>query len=145
MAHGYGARVPTLVARHEGAMRFSAEIRGHKVMTDQPAPSGGDAAVMPLELLGSALGTCIALYVHHFLASRGLPTEGMRTEVVALGAANPSRIGRYEVEVVLPDGVPESYRPLIERVARSCPAHATLQHPPEIAIEIADRSAAQAG
>lgn len=138
MASKYGAMVPTLVAKHEGGMRFSAEIRGHKVMTDQPVPSGADSAVMPLELLGSALGTCIALYVHHFLASRGLPTEGMRAEVVALGAPNPNRIGRFEVEVVLPEGVPESYRPMIERVARSCPAHATLQHPPEIVIEVAE-------
>jgi hypothetical protein len=37
---------------------------------------------------------------------------------------------------VLPDGVPEAYLPMLERVARSCPAHNTLTQPPEIGIEL---------
>jgi len=36
---------------------------------------------MPLELIGAALGSCIALYVQRFLHVRNLPYHGMRVEV----------------------------------------------------------------
>ncbi len=127
---------PVLTARHDGGMRFVAEIRGHQVVTDQPEYGrGADSAAMPLELLSAALGTCIALYVHQFLAVRLLPTEGLRIEVVATAATErPKRIGRYDVTVHLPADVPPSMHALIERVAVSCPAHATLTHSPQITV-----------
>lgn len=127
-----------MTARHDGGMRFVAEIRGHQVATDQPEYGrGADSAAMPLELLGAALSTCIALYVHQFLAVRSLPTEGLRVDVIATPAEDrPKRIGRYDVEVRLPADVPESMHAMIERVAVSCPAHATLTHSPEIIVSL---------
>jgi|SRR5690554_1548891 putative redox protein len=130
--------VPVMTARHDGGMRFVAEIRGHRIETDQPVEGRGeDSAAMPLELLGAALSTCIALYVHQFLAVRSLPTEGLRVELTATQADDrPKRIGRYQVVVRLPEGVPESMHEMIQRVATSCPAHATLSHPPEISVSL---------
>lgn len=132
---GYG---PTMTTTHEGGMRYVAEIRGHRVVTDQPAHGGGaDAAAMPLELLGAALSTCIALYVDQFLKARALPAEGLRVELVAsMSADRPRRIGRYDVTVHLPEGVPSSVHEMIERVAVSCPAHATLSHSPQIEVSL---------
>lgn len=129
---------PVMTARHDGGMRFVAEVRGHQVATDQPEYGrGADSAAMPLELLGAALSTCIALYVHQFLAVRSLPTDGLRVELVATAAEErPKRIGSYDVAVRLPAGVPDSMLPLIERVAVSCPAHATLTHSPEIRVAL---------
>ena len=126
-------RTPVLSATHAGGMRFAAEIRGHRIETDQPAYGGGqDSAAMPLELLSAALGTCVALYVHQFLVTRELPTEGLRVEVGTEMAHKPKRIGSFDVRVILPDGIPDEYHERIERVAASCPAHNTLMHPPEI-------------
>jgi uncharacterized OsmC-like protein len=130
--------VTTTIITNNGGLRFDAEVRGHIVPTDQPVHAGGsDSAAMPLDLLNVALGTCIALYTHQFLASRQLPTQGLRVEVVAERAAgSPKRIGRFDVRIALPDGVPSSMLPLIERVAKSCPVHNTLEHPPAIDFEI---------
>jgi uncharacterized OsmC-like protein len=128
---------PVLMAKHDGGLRFTADIRGHTIATDQPERGGGsDSAPMPLELLGASLGTCITLYVHQFLAARSLPTDGLRVDVVSTSEKNPKRIGRFNVRVHLPEGIPEQYMEMIERVAVSCPAHATLTHAPEIAVSV---------
>ncbi len=130
----HGARPPITVT-HEGGVKFAAQIRQHVVMVDQPMRGGGeDSAPMPLELLGASLGTCVALYVQQFLHTRGLPTEGMRVEVDPQGAQG--RIGKFAVRVILRDALPANYSAMLERVARSCPAHNTLTHGAEVDVNI---------
>jgi uncharacterized OsmC-like protein len=125
------------VVTHEHGVRFAAQIRSHRIVVDQPERGGGnDEGPMPLELLGAALGTCIALYVKKYLASRDLPFEGMRVEVEQHNAANPHRVGQFSVRVVLPAELPEHHAEMMERVVRSCPAHATLEHGAAMDIRI---------
>jgi uncharacterized OsmC-like protein len=124
-----------MVITHEGGVKFAAQIRGHRVLVDQPAAGGGeDSAPMPLELLGASLGTCVALYVQQFCQARGLPYAGMRVEVDSRGAQG--RIGQFDVRVTLPEALPAHYAQMLERVARSCPAHNTLVHGAEVAVQI---------
>ena len=126
-----------IVITHEGGMRFAAQVRSHRIVVDQPAKAGGeDAGPMPLELLGASLGTCVALYVQQYGQSRGLPFEGMRVEVEQRGAANPGRVGEFVVRVVLPVALEKHDAEVVERVARSCPAHHTLAHGSIITVEI---------
>jgi hypothetical protein len=87
----------------------------------------------------------VALYVHQFCQSRGLTDEGLRVEVQQRGAQNPNRIGLFEVRVVLPLGVSPEYLEMLERVARSCPAHHTLVEGAEVAVRIDAGAAATAG
>lgn len=131
-------RRPPMVITHEGGVKFAAQIREHRVLTDQPlgAGAGENAGPMPLELLGASIGTCVALYVQQFCSSRGLPYEGMRVEVETRGEKNPNRIGLFEVRVVLPEALPAEYGELLERVARSCPAHNTLVTGSEVSVKI---------
>jgi putative redox protein len=127
----------------DGAMRFTADVRGHKVHVDQPSVAGGeDTAPAPLELMPASLGTCVAFFVQQFLATRGLDAEGLTVEVRTTGAANPHRIGRFEVDVQVPAGVPERYRDAVKRAAETCTVHHTLMHQPEIAIRVAELPAA---
>ena len=124
-----------MVVTHDGGLRFTADIRGHKLVVDQPLSAGGaDAGPMPLELLGASLGTGVALYVQQFLHARSLNHEGMRVEVDPRGAQG--RIGRFDVKVVLPEALPPQYAALLERVAKSCPAHNTLVHGAEVEVAI---------
>lgn len=128
---------PLLVATHDGGMRFVAEVRGHRIETDQPESGRGeDSAPMPLELIGASLATCIALYARQYLVARELPTDGLRVELRSEMAKDPKRIGRLDVALVLPPDLPDEHRERLERVAASCPAHATLMHPPEIAVRL---------
>ena len=124
-----------MVITHVEGVKFAAQIRQHRLTVDQPLRGGGDdSAPMPLELLGAALGTCVALYVQQFCHARGLKYEGMRVEVDPQGAQG--RIGRFDVRVVLPGPLPPQYEEMLERVAKSCPAHNTLVHGAEVAVEI---------
>jgi uncharacterized OsmC-like protein len=123
----------------DGGVRFTADIRGHKVRVDQPRQGGGeDSAPGPLELLPASLGTCVAYFVQQFLTTRGIDTKGLEVEVGVAGAPNPHRIGRFDVRVVLPEGVPERYRDQVARVAETCTVHHTLTHQPEIAVEVVE-------
>jgi len=123
----------------DGGVRFTADIRGHKVAVDQPRQAGGeDSAPMPLELLPTALGTCVAFFVQQFLTTRGLDATGMEVQVFSAGAANPHRIGLLEVTVAVPNGVPERYREAVRRAAETCTVHHTLTHKPDISVEIVE-------
>lgn len=133
---GTGVRAP-IVVTHDGGLRFEAQVRSHRIVVDQPERAGGaDGGPMPIELLGVSLGTCVALYVQQFCHARGLSTAGLRIEVTQHGAQNPGRIGTFAVRVELPEGLPEQYLPMLERVARSCPAHNTLEHGAAVEVEI---------
>lgn len=126
-----------MVVTHEGGLKFATQIRGHTLIVDQPEKAGSnDEGPMPLELLGASVGSCVALYVQQFCETRGLPYEGMRVEVETVGARNPGRIGRFDVRVVLQEEIPEEYAGMLERVARSCPAHNTLVTGSEVAVRI---------
>jgi uncharacterized OsmC-like protein len=132
-----------IVVTWDGGVRFTADIRGHKVSVDQPPQGGGeDRAPMPLELLPASLGTCVALFVKQFLATRGLDPAGMTVEVGTQGAPNPHRIGRFEVQVNVPGGIPDKYRDAVKRVAESCTVHHTLSGHPEIDVTIDEGVAA---
>lgn len=128
----------TMVITYEGGLRFAAAVRSHRIIVDQPARGGGeDAGPMPLEMLGVSLGTCVALYVQQFCAARAIPTEGMRVEVDQRGAQLPNRIGGFMVRVMLPGEIPPQYAGMLERVARSCPAHNTLAHGAAVDVRVA--------
>ena len=134
-----------IVVTHEGGVKFAAQIRSHRVVVDQPVRGGGsDTGPAPIELLGASLGTCVALYVQQFCHVRGLPYDGLRVEVEQYGAGNPNRIGTFVVRVVLGHELPEEYAAMLERVARSCPAHGTLAHGAEVQVSILTETPAQA-
>jgi uncharacterized OsmC-like protein len=96
---------------------------------------------MPVELMPASLGTCVALYVHRFLATRGLDSTGLTVEVTAVGAPNPNRIGKFGVDVKIPGGVPEKYRDAVRRAAETCTVHHTLTHAPEIVVALTEGAA----
>ena len=128
-----------IVVTWDGGMRFSANVRGHTVHVDQPKVAGGeDTAPGPLELVPVSLGTCVAFFVQQFLAARGLDPSGLTVNVTATGAPNPHRLGRFEVAVAVPGGVPERYREAVKRAAETCTVHHTLTHRPEIEVVVED-------
>ena len=127
----------TITITHDGDARFAAQVRGHRVVMDQSERNGGaDAGPTPLDLLAMGLGGCIALYVHRFLESRALPTEGLRVDVERRPATAPPRIGELVVGVTLPFEPTPHVRALLERVVRSCPAHNTLSTGAAVAVDI---------
>jgi putative redox protein len=127
----------SLVATPAGGAAHAVAVRGHRLLTDQPERSGGkDAAPTPLELMGAALSGCVSLYVQRFLASRGLPADGVAVEVRPVWRDEPGRVGRYDVILHLPAEIPAELHAEISRAATACPVHNTLTHPPELTLEL---------
>lgn len=134
---------PLVNVTWDGGVRFTADIRGHKVHVDQPRQGGGeDSAPGPLELVPAALGTCVAYFVQQFLVTRGVDPTGLEVAVGVAGAPNPHRIGRFDVRVRVPAGMPERYREAVVRAAETCTVHHTLTHTPEIAVILEEGVAA---
>jgi putative redox protein len=132
-----------IVVTHDGGVRFSAQVRSHRLVVDQPRAGGGeDSGPMPIELLGISLGTCIAYYVHQFLLARKLPHVGLRVEVEQHSARNPSRVAEFLARVVLPAPLPAPYPEMLERVVHSCPAHNTLAGATPVRVSIETPAAA---
>jgi uncharacterized OsmC-like protein len=128
---------PPIVVTHERGLRFAAQIRHHRVATDQSERAGGDdTAPSPTELVAAALGSCIAVYVHQFCTSRGVRCDGLRVEVQPFNVTSPKRIGELRVTVHVGDELSAPVREMLERVVRSCPVHNTLAHGAAVSVAI---------
>lgn len=126
-----------IVIRHDAGKRFVATARTHEIVTDQAEKSGGlDSGATPLELLGAALGSCIALYVQQFCEVRHIPHTGMEVEVRQANEKNPSRVSAFSVRLVMPESLPVQYVSILERVIKSCPVHNTLAEGATVSIDI---------
>lgn len=139
MSHNAGGPEHTIHVEHQGGDRFGIAVRGHTLTVDQPADAGGeDTAPTPTELLVASLASCIAFYARRYLARHGLPTHGLGVDASFEMGAHPARVSAVDVRLHLPAGVPESRRGPLLAVARHCTVHNTLEHAPDIAIELAE-------
>ena len=59
-------------------------------------------------------------------------------------ASSPNRVGLFAARVILPAPLPAAYVELVERVARSCPAHGTLTHAAQVLVTVEPTVAAAA-
>lgn len=132
--------VQPITVTHEDGVRFAIQIRQHSIVVDQTVRGGGeDSGPTPIELFGASLGSCVAFYVQQFLFARGLPFEGMRVEVDM--NKEQKRIARFAVRVILKDAPQAQYAEMLERVARSCPAHNTLTHGADVEVAFVQEAA----
>jgi putative redox protein len=132
------ARSPSLVVVRNGAssLRTEIEIRGHTLLADEPVPSGGtDTGPTPYELLGAALGACIAMTLRLYAQRKGWPLEGV---VVRLRHSKiwekdcedcdeaPVGVDRIERDVELDGPLDDEQRRRILEIADRCPVKQTL-------------------
>ncbi|HUK17579.1 MAG TPA: OsmC family protein [Bryobacteraceae bacterium] len=119
---------------HRGEVKFEAIARGHRVICDQPPANGGaDSGMTPPEFLLVSLGTCAGFYAAQYLKARSLSADGLRIKVAAEKAAQPARLGRFQIEVTAPELDPQHQAGIL-RAVKSCLIHNTLLNPPAIEI-----------
>jgi putative redox protein len=122
-----------------GDVKFAASTRGHRVLTDQPADSGGqDSGMTPPELMLAALGTCAGHYAVQYLKARSLSTQGVEVKVHAEKLLRPARLANFRIEVDAPGVAPEHEAGLL-RAVKACLIHNTMLEAP--AIETVVRTA----
>jgi len=104
---------------------------GATLRTDAPKDIGGDASgFSPTDLVAAGLASCILTTMAMFAERHGLDLSGASATVEKhMSTAPASRsIARLPVTVTMLAGVPVEMRERIERVAHTCPVHASL-HP----------------
>jgi putative redox protein len=126
-----------VIVQHLGGAKFEVDARGHRLLCDQPESNRGeDTGMTPPEFLLASLGTCAGYYAAEYLRFRNLPAERLTVRVSAEKAADPTRLGKFRIEVEAPGVTEAKHNEGILRSVKKCLIHATLLHPPEIEIEI---------
>jgi len=123
-----------LTVRHREGPLFDIDVRGHRIIVDQPMEGGGsDQAPTPTELFVASVASCAAFYGYSYLHRRGLPD---RIDVVARWTTvrKPDRVGQISLHVEAP-GVPLDRIDAFRRVLQTCLVHNTLHHGCEMEIE----------
>ena len=122
---------------HLGDVQFEVAARGHRIISDQPADSGGyDEGMTPPELFLASLGSCAGYYAAEYLRSRNLAPRGTRVRVTADKVKAPARMDNFRIEVDVPGELSQADHEGIEHAVHRCLIHATLVNPPQIALEV---------
>jgi len=122
---------------YQGGVKFEAETRGHRLVSDQPVDKGGaDVGMTPPELLLASLGTCAAYYAVEYLMVRGLDTNDVRIRVTAEKKLQPARLADFKIEVEAPSMTGSRHYELMLRTVQRCLVHTTLTHPSEVEVAI---------
>jgi putative redox protein len=123
---------------HEQGDRFRIGVRQHVLEVDQPKGDGGtDAAPTPTELFVASVAACVAFYTRRYLARHDLPTDGLAVAATFTMADRPARVGEINLAVAVPAGVPAERRAALLAVASHCTVHNTLEHSPQVTIDLA--------
>ncbi len=110
-----------------GGSRVDAHFGPHTVATDQPPAA---SAPTPFAVFLASIGTCAGIYVLGFCKQRNLPTDGIR--IVQRMQSNPlnGMIEKIDLEIQVPAGFPEKYRPSLIHTAELCAVKKHLENPP---------------
>lgn len=109
---------------------------GTVIATDAPKDNHGKGeSFSPTDLLAAAYGSC-ALTVMGIAARKlGVAMDGATMQVVKHMVATPlRRVGRLEVRLNMPAGIPLEHRTALEHAAHTCPVGQSLH--PEVAIDL---------
>jgi len=98
------------------------------LQTDAPVDNQGKGeAFSPTDLVGTAMGTCMATIMGIYARQKGIALEGMRIEVTKeMTATPPRKIARLTTEIWMPAGLARHAG--LEAAALTCPVHQSL-HP----------------
>jgi len=101
---------------------------GATIQTDAPIDNQGKGeAFSPTDLVGAAMGSCMATIMGIYARGKGIPLAGMRIEVLKeMTSAPPRKIARLTTDIWMPAGLPHD--PALEHAALTCPVHRSL-HP----------------
>jgi uncharacterized OsmC-like protein len=115
---------------------YAADVRGHLILTDQPAGYGGDdVAPSPTELFVTAIASGVAFYAGRYLSRHGVPREKLRVHAEYAVAGHPARVSELRIQVSLPADLPLNRIAGVRSVVKHCTAYGTLLQPPKVEIE----------
>lgn len=101
---------------------------GVKIITDAPPDNQGlGAAFSPTDLCATSLATCMLTIMGISARNHGIDINGAHATVNKVMAADPRRIARVEIHMVMPKKDYDArQRQLLETAARTCPVAFSL-------------------
>lgn len=131
------AQQESMMISWTAGVQLAAEVRGHRLIIDQPKEEGGeDQGITPVEMFVASLGACIGYFAVRFCQRHNLPTAGLAVTMRWAYAEQPHRVGSLTVEVSLPVYFPSEMTARLQKVVEGCTIHHSLTHPPRIAIAL---------
>ena len=129
---------------HEMEVRFvtgeayAVTVRGHRVVVDQPADTGGqDSAPTPTELFVTSLATCVAFYAGRYLTRHGYSRDGLAVSAgYGMASDRPTRVSAINLAVRVPVGLPPERWAALRAVVSHCTVHNSLAVPPSVTIDV---------
>jgi putative redox protein len=136
--------MPNLSVTHQTGDRFQVQVRGHRLLCDQPTSDGGtDQGPTPTELFVASLAACVGFYARRFLARHDLEAAGLRVEATyTMSPDRPARVDTITLRLLLPRPLEEHRRRALLAVVDHCTVHNSLRIPPEVRVMLAEPASA---
>jgi putative redox protein len=116
---------------YQGDLRCDAvhQPSGTHLKTDAPKDNMGKGeSFSPTDLVATALGSCMMTLMGIAARSLNVDLKGTRITVQKEMVANPRKIGKLAVKIVIPAKVTDEQKQKLEQAALTCPVHHSL-HP----------------
>lgn len=124
--------MPNIDITYQGDLRCSAVHlpSSSAIETDAPVDNEGKGErFSPTDMVGAALGTCMATIMGILARRKGISLEGLKIQVAkTMTNTPPRRIAMLETHIHMPLPADHPERVALERGALTCPVHHSL-HP----------------
>lgn len=117
-----------IMSYYKGDGLVEAHIGKHRLKIDRPRYVGGqDRGPTPIELFISSLGTCVAMVISTYCEEHGIDATDLQVEIQYETDADQANMTSIAVDIEIPNGDIENREKAIERVAKHCSVHKTIQ------------------
>lgn len=100
---------------------------GSEFITDAPPDNQGlGQAFSPTDTVATAVASCMLTVMGIKARDLGADLRNTTAEVTKYMVANPRRISKVKVRLLLPAGIPEKDRQILEHTGRNCPVILSL-------------------
>jgi len=128
-----------IAVTHLAGDRFAVQVRGHRLLVDQPVADGGqDAGPTPTELFAASLAACVGFYAERFLRRHGLEADRLRVDCHAtMSADRPARVATITLRIGGLPELPSNRRDALLAVVEHCTVHNSIREAPQVEIGLA--------
>lgn len=125
-----------ITVKHRYEQAFDIDIRGMRLLSDEPVVLGGeDEGPTPTELMVAGLAACAAEEGLRHLSTRGLPFQPLEVEADFVWDAESERVASVQLAVTLPPDLTDADVKDVEKAMLACPARKMLTQPPSVDYE----------